>query len=575
LISYDKAAHDSTMAESAIRQMETAHRHQGDLMPLGPEGKFLKPPWHQPGPARTEAVPRDRRPRAGNAGSWPSLVVAGGLRLVMSLLLVGAATLVLLLIGRYFPANLATIVYLIPVMAAAGWWGTWSAIIAAVAGAAAADFFLYPPYYSFRLDDAQAAIDLLLFLLVALVSGDLASRLRRETETLRHRESELQYLYGFSRRLAACHTASDLADAIQDYLSETFGRHTAFFLPASNPVSHPAATDAAPAFLRNSAADMMKPGGAPVRTVTDETGKSLWLLRAVASDGTVHGVIAVDIDREPREAVNERTRRVEAILLEASQTLLHLDIGGAMQEASLRLKDQLLRDAFHGNLSHELRSPLAAIKGSASVLETIPSIREEDRAFPLVSTITGEAERLDSFIGNLLHAMRVSMGDVRPHLSCADPRDIVNAALQRRSRQLAAHEVEIGFDRDLPMVDVDSALVEEACGQLLDNAAKYSPAGSVISVKVTQGPGQVKISMTDRGAGITAEERAQLGRRSFRGERHRDAVPGAGLGFSIASTFVSANDGSIEIASDGLGCGTTATIILPEAIIDDDGANDE
>jgi K+-sensing histidine kinase KdpD len=514
--------------------------------------------------------------QADNSWLWRRLVLARGLPLVMTLLLVSAATAGLLLVGRFVPANLATIVYLIPVMAAATRWGTWPGILAAVTGAAAADFFLYPPYYSFRLDDPQAAIDLLLFLLVALVSGDLASRLRHETETLRRREGELQYLYGFSRRLAACHTVSDLVEAIQDYLSETFGRHTAFFLPASADPSDRTIADTAPAFLQDGAAAMMKPGGAPSHTIREESGKSLWLLRTVVSAKTVYGVIAVDIGSEPRTAVKEQTRRVEAILSEASQTLQRLDIGGAMEEASLRLKDQLLRDAFHGNLSHELRSPLAAIRGSASVLETMPSIRDEDQALPLVSTITGEAERLDSFIGNLLHAMRVSMGDIQPHLSCADPRDIVNAAIRRRARPLAAHDVKVSFDNGLPMINVDSALVEEACGQLLENAAKYSPKDSTISVAVGAVAGNVNISITDRGAGITAEERAQLGQRSFRGERHRDIVPGAGLGFWIASTFISANNGSIEIMSDGLGCGTTASIILPEAIIDEDtGSSDE
>jgi len=525
----------------------------------------------------TSSVALDPRelPHA-SARPWRRLILGGGLPLAMSLALVGAATIGLLLIGRFFPANLATIVYLIPVMVAASWWGTWPAIVAAIASAAAADFFFFPPYYSFRLDDTQAAIDLLLFLLVALVSGDLASRLRRETETLRRREDELQYLYGFSRRLAACHTASDLAEAIQDYLSESFGRHTAFFLSASTTASQATIAEAAPAFIQNKAAAMMKPDGEQSCVIADETGKSLWLLRTVVSAETVHGVIAVDIGVEPRAAVDERTRRVEAILSEASQTLQRLDIGGAMQEASHRLKDQLLRDAFHGNLSHELRSPLAAIKGSASVLETMPSIKDENQAFPLVSTITGEAARLDSFIGNLLHATRVSASDIRPHLSCADPRDIVNAAIVRRSRQLAAHDVKVSFDRDLPMVNVDSALVEEACGQLLENAAKYSPQGSTISVTVSPEAGCVSIAISDRGVGITADERAQLGQRSFRGERHRDIVPGAGLGFWIASTFVSANNGSIEIVSEGLGCGTTASITLPEAILDEDtGSNDE
>jgi K+-sensing histidine kinase KdpD len=545
-------------------------------MPFGSEEKFCKLPWPAPRLARAGITLGSGDAPLDNAWLWRRLLLTDGLPIVMSLLLVGAATAGLLLIGRFFPANLATIVYLVPVMAAATRWGTWPAIAAAVTGAAAADFFLYPPYYSFRLDDPQAAIDLLLFLVVALVSGDLASRLRRETEALRRREDEMQYLYGFSRRLAACHTVSHLVEAIQDYLSETFGRHTAFFLPASTAASYPTVTDAAPDFIQNSAAAMTKPDGAQSLLIEDEAGKSLWLLRTVASADTVHGVIAVDIGGEPGAAVSERTRRVEAILSQAAQTLQRLDIGGAMEKASHRLKDQLLRDAFHGNLSHELRSPLAAIKGSASVLESIPSIRDENQALPLVSTITGEAERLDSFIGNLLHAMRVSAGDIRPHFSCADPKDLVNAAIHRRSRQLAAHDVKVSFGSDLPMVDVDSTLVEEACGQLLENAAKYSPRGSTISVAVSPEAGCVNIAISDRGAGITAEERAQLGQRSFRGERHRDVVPGAGLGFWIASTFINANNGSIEIASEGLGCGTTASIRLPEAIIEEDtGSNDE
>jgi two-component system sensor histidine kinase KdpD len=514
---------------------------------------------------------------ADHARFWRHLALTGGFPLLMSLLLVGAATIALLLTSRLFPANLAPIVYLVPVMAAASWWGTGAAIAAAIVSAAAADFFFYPPYYSFRLDETQAAIDLLLFLLVALVSGDLASRLRRETESLRWRESELQYLYGFSRRLASCHTVADLVDAIQDYLSATFGRHTVFFFPASATDSRPNPADAAPVIVRNNAAAMIKTGQARSRTIRDEAENRIWLLRSVGSAQTPHGVIAVDIGDEPRAAIAERTRRVEAILGEASETLAHLDIGGAMEEASHRLKDQLLRDAFHGNLSHELRSPLAAIKGSASVLETMPLIRDDRQALPLVTTITDEAERLDCFIGNLLNATRVSASDIRPHLSCADPRDIVNAALRRRARQLAAHDVRVSFDGDLPMVNVDSALMEEACGQLLENAAKYSPPGSTVSVMVRAGGGRVAFSIADQGAGITADEHAQLGRRSFRGERHREAIPGAGLGFWIASTFVKANDGSIEIASEGRGRGTTASIVLPEATVEDDdtGGSDE
>jgi K+-sensing histidine kinase KdpD len=128
---------------------------------------------------------------------------------------------------------------------------------------------------------------------------------------------------------------------------------------------------------------------------------------------------------------------------------------------------------------------------------------------------------------------------------------------------LTAHKVEIEFVEDLPLVNVDSGLMEEACGQLLENAAKYSPSGSTISIGARTEQGRVVLSIADQGVGITADEQQQLGRRSFRSERHQTTIPGSGLGFWIASVFVRANGGAIDIFSRGQGQGTTVSISLP------------
>jgi two-component system sensor histidine kinase KdpD len=489
--------------------------------------------------------------------AWPLALL-----LLMSLLWVGLATAGLLLIDRLLPLNLVPIVYLIPVVIAATRWGTWPAIVAAVAGAAVADFLFFPPFYSFRIDDPQEVINLCLFLFVALVSGDLASRLRRETETLRQREQEIQYLYEFSRRLAACFSVPDLILAIQNYLSVTLGQHAVFFFAALDKKFQPDHAGAIPAMVQVNAASMMEGAGPGARTVIDEATKEVWLLRAVSSEETTHGVIAVNVGHGSRADIGARTQRVEAILAEASLTLHRLDIGRAMEEAALRLKAELLRDAFHTNLAHELRSPLASIRGSASVLETVPAIRNDARILSLVDAITDEVERLDGFTRNLLNAARVSASDVRPHLESAEPADIVNAAIRRRSRQLAAHTIKVEFADDLPLVNVDSALIEEACGQLLENAAKYSPSGSIISIDLRAEQGRVVLSVSDQGAGITPDELQQLGRKSFRSQRHQ-TTPGSGLGFWIASTFVRANGGTLDVSSRGQGQGTTASISLP------------
>jgi K+-sensing histidine kinase KdpD len=485
------------------------------------------------------------------------------LPLLMSLISVGLVTGILFPLGHDLANNLVPIAYLMPVIVAATRWGIWPATLASIAGTAAADYFFIPPLYSFQVADPQEAIDLLLFLVVALVSSNLASRLRRETETLRRREQQIQQLYEFSRRLAACFTVSDLISAIQNYLSSALGRPARFFATTADGHFELPETAAVPKTVQEAIASMTPTIGAAARTIFNGPTQDVWLLGAVGSETTVHGLVAVNIGGGSRPAIAINTQRVEAILEEVSLTLQRLDIERAMEDARLHLQTQLLRDAFHGTLSHELCSPLAAIRGSAEVLDSIPVIRGDDRVHSLVEGISDEVAQLDGFIQNLLNATRVTAGGITPRLEWADPRDIVNAAIKRRARRLAAHKVEVEFAEELPLVNVDSGLIEESCGQLLENAAKYSPSGSTISVSIRADRQHVILSISDQGVGITPDEQRQLGRRSFRSQRHQATIPGSGLGFWIASIFVKANGGTIEMSSPGQGRGTTASIALP------------
>jgi two-component system, OmpR family, sensor histidine kinase KdpD len=491
------------------------------------------------------------------------VVLAVMLPLLKSLLCVVLATVGALLIDRVVPYNLVPIIFLIPVVIAATRWGTWPAITAALGGTAAVDFFFLAPYYTFNIDDPRDAVHLLLFLFVALVSSNLASRLRNETETLRRRETELQYLYELSRRLAACFTIPDLISAVQSYLALALGQQTVFFVATADGQFEPPTLDVIPREVQERIVSMIATTGLAACTVFDKPKQNVWLLRTVPSDATAHGVIAVNIGAGSRAAIETRTGRVEAILDEAALTLQRLDIGKAMEDARLQLQAQLLKDALHGMLSHELRSPLAAIQGSASVLGSAPAVREDVRLRSLTEAITDEVQRLDGFISNLVNAARVTASSVQPRLEWADPKDIVSAAVKLRSRRLADHRLRISFDDDLPLIHVDSALVEEACGQLLENAAKYSPSGSVISVVGRAELARVILSVSDQGVGITPDEQDRLGQRSFRSPRHTSAIPGSGLGFWIASSFIKANGGTIEISSRGEGLGTTASIVLP------------
>jgi K+-sensing histidine kinase KdpD len=512
-----------------------------------------------------------KRTTPANSDDWPapyggqpqSFFRAEILPSIMALLGVALVTTPLLMIDRKIAVVLVPVTYLIPVIVAATQWGIWPSTLASIASMAAADFFFFPPIYSLQVESPEEIIDLLLFLLVSLVSSNLASRLRRETDTLRRREQEMQKLYEFSQRLAACFTISDLVAAVRSYLSRSLGPQAAFFVATPDSRFEPPEAQKVPKAVLDGVASMAAAAGAAGRSIVDAETQDVWLLRAVSSETTVHGVIAINIGTGSNVALSGRIARVEAIVEEVSLTLQRLDIGKAMEDARLHLQAELLRDAFHGTLSHELCSPLAAIQGSASVLASVPAVQQDAQIHPLVEAIAEEVAQLDGYIRNLLQATRVTAGGLKPRLEWADPRDIVDAAVGRTARRLAGHKVVTELDHDLPLVNVDSGLIEEACGQLLQNAAKYSPSGSTISIKVHADPGWLIVSVTDEGVGITPDEQRELGRRSFRSERLQANVPGSGLGFWIASTFVKANGGTITVSSRGQGMGTTVSIALP------------
>jgi two-component system sensor histidine kinase KdpD len=251
------------------------------------------------------------------------------------------------------------------------------------------------------------------------------------------------------------------------------------------------------------------------------------------------------------------------LLEEATATLKHLKVKEAIAQATINYRTEVLRDALVGGVSHELRTPLASIVGSCSVLGELPAVRDDRQSHALVEAIHDQAGALDSQIRNLLDATRISANGVRPQPTWTDPTDIVSAALRQTERRLAAHSVVLDLVRDVPLVFVDTVLVEQALGQLLENAAKYSPAGGEITISSRSETGHVVLSVTDQGSGLTADEKHQLGKRCFRGTRSCVGASGSGLGLWIASTFVAANGGTLHAESAGPNLGTTISLRLP------------
>ena len=224
---------------------------------------------------------------------------------------------------------------------------------------------------------------------------------------------------------------------------------------------------------------------------------------------------------------------------------------------------EVFRDALIGSVSHELRTPLSSIVSSTFLLANAQAVRHDPQLAALANDVKHEAERLNDDIQNLLDASRITSSGVEPKLQWADVSDIVNAALERKEQRLASHPVALDIQEDLPLAHVDPVLTEQVIGQVLDNAAKYSPPDSPITITGSAASGRVSIAVQDQGVGLTDEELARMWDRFYRSPRHMPQSTGSGLGLWIARAFVSATGGTIEAVSAGKNLGTTVIMNLP------------
>ena len=521
----------------------------------------------------------------------------------IALVMVAATTLVAYALIHSLDVRRGSVIYLLPVLLAGWHLGLVPALVAAVAGVLWSGYFFFSPYYSYYLARPNEILNLVLFMVVAVVTSHLANSMKRQTELARRREKEMGDLYAFSRRLASASSAADIYLAIEEHLANLVQRKVVLFgagsggaIAFSGEVGTGSTPKSAladlggtegrsrvdPRSVKTRQTQELKPdqGGLTQRvhaaiadvqagrmpaTTVDDAGGDIWLVRRVSHGNADFGVIAIDLGSVPAGALDEVRQRVDDVLADATATLERLDVARALNDAKMRSETELLREALIGSVSHELRTPLASILGAATVLSKSAPVAKDERLSSLAGVVRDEAERLNNDIQNLLDATRISRAQIRPRQEWIEPQDIVNSALERRRRRLSGHRLSLDMDSNLPLIYVDPVLVEQAFVQIVDNAAKYSPAGSPITVAAKRNGRDVVLSVHDEGAGLTANENAQIGERFFRGARHAATTSGSGLGLWIAKAFVGANGGRIEAASAGAGRGTTVSIHLPFA----------
>jgi two-component system, OmpR family, sensor histidine kinase KdpD len=489
-----------------------------------------------------------------------------GLRGVMAAIVLVVVTDFVLLGMRYIQElPPVALTFMLSILVAAIRWGLLAGAVTAFGGAVSLTLFFYSPFYTYNAQDRSRFLGILFFLIVALVTSYLAARTRRDTALALKRENEIRDLYTFSQRLSAANSPGGIFDAMQRHLETLVGRKVLLFdsrgtLEAK---SERLVNVDIPKAVTESVGRAQAAGGEGATGIVVDGGRgSAWLVRPVSVNTADFGVIAVDLGRRA-DGFDDLRMRVVAVINDAASSLERLGLARTIADARMRAETEQFREALIGSVSHELRTPLASILGASTVLSAAPEITANARLESLAVVIHHESERLNVEIQNILDASRISSDGLQVKLEWSEPADFVNAALERCRHRLAKHKVEVNMPDELVLLHIDSVLMERALGQIVDNAAKYSPETSMITLQGRREADSFVLTVTDQGAGLDATDRSLLGQKFFRGKRSAQSTSGLGLGFWIANAFVAANQGTVEAVSEGVNHGMVVKIRLP------------
>jgi two-component system sensor histidine kinase KdpD len=295
--------------------------------------------------------------------------------------------------------------------------------------------------------------------------------------------------------------------------------------------------------------------------VPDTDDSLVWVIKSLHPSKPELGFIMICTDR--KDDRTELRRRVDIVLSNAVSSLERLDVEKALEEARLRASSEMLREALIGSVTHDLRTPLATIIGSASILGKASTRESEKQLSDLARLINTAAGQLDLKISNLIDATRISSDGIKPEFAWVDPTDIVNAALQESAVLLASHGVVRDVPLEPPLIETDPVLLKEVLRQLLDNAAKYSPPGSTIRISIAVERSSLVIVVKDTGDGMSATELTHAFQRFYRGAGQTSRRAGSGLGLWISQSFATACGAKIAVESLGHGTGTQVSVTIP------------
>lgn len=448
--------------------------------------------------------------------------------------MVAGATAAGLLLSRRLGSSGADLLYLLPVLAASILYGLRQGMLAGLCSALAYNFFFTEPLHSFRISDPGNILTVLILLVVATVASQLAGRLRAMAAAALESATLNETLVGFAGQLLACGGEREVGDALCRETGRLFGLNTLFLGSPSGALAPSAGeTSISLGGIDQAAARETLALGRPCGRGTGRHNAADWTFHPLKVADRVLALLGVARDDGAPPVGPDRMPLLESMLDQAALALERARLETEMQGVEqLRERDRL-RGALLSSVGHDLRTPLTAILAAAAEL------KRRSGGDELTEAVEAEALRLDRLIANLLDMVRVEAGAIRLNLEAVDLTDsIVSAAKDvRRSLEGIVFRAEVPIG--LPLVTADPQLLHHCLINLLENAARHSPAGSTITVSARETGNGVDLVVADEGSGVPAGMEEMIFER-FTRLLGSDRTGGAGLGLAIVRGFAEA-----------------------------------
>jgi two-component system sensor histidine kinase KdpD len=476
------------------------------------------------------------------------------------------ATLVALVIhGFGFTEANLVMIYLLAVVAVAARWGAAPAAAASVMSVVLFDILFTEPYYWITVHDTQYLVTFAVMLIVGLLAGTLTTRIRYQADIARRNERRTEALYRLSRRLTAISHTIQLIEEAEKTVGEVFDAHAVIFVPDDHgqirPILGHAATFAASA-TEFTAAQWVLEHNEPAGHGTNTLPNAEALYVPLATPNRVAGVLMVQ-----QVSINDMLSPDARQLLDtyATQIAFALErnrLAEKSRKAEVEVETEKLRSSLLSAVSHDLRTPLAAIAGAASTLRETRDALDSDTRQELLDMIREESERLTRLVENLLHMTRLSSGRIVLNRQWQPLDDVIGSALNRLDQQLIGRDVGVHLAEDLPLAHWDEILMESVFVNLIDNAIKYSQPGSPLEIRCQRSPNGIAIEIADRGRGLAPGDEQEIFETFYRGVEAKPDRRGTGLGLAICKAIVQAHGGTIE-ARNRNGGGTVIRFTIP------------